>query len=431
MSIDQETTQISPPGKGWYIFTTIVALVALGISGFLLWVSLTNQTSVPGCGSGGALDCEHVLTSRWAQWLNVPVSALAAANYTLALVCLAFTARPGNPAQYRMMWSILVIQAIAGLGAAAWFVALQFMQLDAICIWCMSAHACGALFALSILFRAPWAAEPTEKEAPPVVLPGQISSGRLVVLTLVSLAFLTTLVGGQMLYVPPEHQVTTLGGGGDFDDGKGEERTVSFLNGKFGLKPHNFPTLGSPDSDYVVAYMFDYTCPHCRTLHGILDQTLHRYGKQLAVVTLPMPLDANCNELVHQTKKRHIGACDLAKISMAVWLTDRAKFETFHKWMMHGEKPPDVDATRAKAEEIIGKEPLDEALAMPWISEQIARNIELYKLTGEGSIPKLFVRHVFVSGRPGEAEDLFELFEEELDIKPLPGFVPLVESKEE
>ena len=87
--------------------------------------------------------------------------------------------------------------------------------------------------------------------------------------------------------------------------------------------------------------LMDYTCPHCRKMHAHLREAMDRYGDQLAVVILPMPLELDCNKLVPATDPSHRGACKIARTALAVAEVDPSKFLDFHNFLMaeRGESP--------------------------------------------------------------------------------------------
>ncbi len=413
-------TRFEPPTRKWLLSAHLFALLAAGLSAYLLTITLRGG-AVPGCGGGGLLDCGHVLASRWSRWCELPVSGVATCHYLIALLMLGFTGGQTPLSQRRLAWTVLLIQAWLSLGAAGWFIFLQLRELEAICMWCMSAHTCGSVLALHVLSRAPlaWRSRTTaaaDAAAPDAV---EISGKRLRVTALLAVLGLAVLIGGQLGCAPRQHVVAQLGGAGDTDTGPGPQRKVTFLNGRLGLNPHESPTLGDPDAPHVIVDVFDYTCPHCRKLHHQLEKARARYGDQLAIVALVMPLDAQCNPLVTETEPMHDDACALAQTALAVWRADRSKFAEFHAWMLQGTTAPYARDAQARARELVGAAAFEAALADPWVAQQIQRNIKAYEVAGGGVIPKLLVRGVLIAGRPGDASELYEVLETELQIKPV------------
>ena len=92
-----------------------------------------------------------------------------------------------------------------------------------------------------------------------------------------------------------------------------------------------FPTEGPPNAPHLLVLFFDYTCPRCRRMQGYLNQARKRYGDQIAIRYVPVPLDARCNPDVRRTQPSHQAACDYAWLALAVWRADATKFASFHQ----------------------------------------------------------------------------------------------------
>jgi uncharacterized membrane protein len=73
----------------------VLALVGLGIAGYLTWVHYAGLSPVCVGGSGG---CERVQASRWAELAGVPVAVLGLGGYAAILASLALPEEQGAPA---------------------------------------------------------------------------------------------------------------------------------------------------------------------------------------------------------------------------------------------------------------------------------------------------------------------------------------------
>ena len=82
-------------------------------------------------------------------------------------------------------------------------------------------------------------------------------------------------------------------------------RKVTFLDGKLTIDMYEQAVLGSPTAPHVVIEMVDYACPHCRAMHQTVERAIERYGDQLAVVIMPMPLELECNKQMPKTEPAH------------------------------------------------------------------------------------------------------------------------------
>ncbi len=188
-----------------------------------------------------------------------------------------------------------------------------------------------------------------------------------------------------------------------------EPRTITVANNRMTLNPKQWPILGSPDAKVIFVEMFDYTCPHCRSTHSAVKGTLQKYGSDVAILALPVPLEASCNSAA--TGGGHYGACDLAKIAITVWRVNPAKFAEFHDYLFENQVTPTT--ARAKAEQLVGAEAFRKEFGSKIPSEYVKRHVELYKKVGSGSVPKLIFEKTMLNGSVGSRESLCAALERE------------------
>ena len=120
--------------------------------------------------------------------------------------------------------------------------------------------------------------------------------------------------------------------------------SVSLAQGPVALDVYDHPLLGSPTAPHVAIQLFDYTCPQCRQVHQHFEQVRARYGNQLAILVLPVPLASQCNRHIPQTHSSHAYDCRYARLALAVWRLRPADFEPYHRWLMEGQQVPPFDA---------------------------------------------------------------------------------------
>lgn len=111
----------------------LVAVVA-GLAGLAASIYLTvlhYQGVVPGCPTTGPINCDAVLSSKYAvlAGTSVPTSALGIAWFTVGAVLWIAEWRRAIYA-----WSV------AGLAAVIVLVFTEIVLLGAICLWCTAAH---------------------------------------------------------------------------------------------------------------------------------------------------------------------------------------------------------------------------------------------------------------------------------------------------
>ena len=190
-----------------------------------------------------------------------------------------------------------------------------------------------------------------------------------------------------------------------------ERKLVSMLNG-VQLDVTQWPLLGSPDAKYVIVEMLDYTCGHCQNTHAAVHGAMQHYGDQLAVVVLPVPMDAKCNSQVNSTAAEHREACEIAKLAIAVWHISPQQFTAFHNWLM--EAKPRYAQALAHAETLIDRGQLQAELQSSVPADFIKANVKLYQRASAGAIPKILFPRTAAVGEMRSKESLISLIEKQL-----------------
>ncbi len=411
------------------LFMRVLALAALGTSLYLLTASIST-TALAGCGPDGG--CDAVLATRWASWLGIPASAMSAALYIIMLAALWHIGPNASPRRRRIAWALLLPMAVTIELAALWFLALQLFAVGAFCIWCVTTHILGLFLAALIVLAAPidW----SERDEPPLD-PDDVSHRRqsfsvrqAAALCLPGLLGIIVLIAGQLLYSPPTHRViagdptgTTPNGSpntgtptGTTNGQSANQRHYALPGGSVGLDPATLPIIGPAHAPHIVVLVMDYTCPHCRTLHGFLLQARERYGDAFAFIVLPVPMDADCNPEYTETDPPNVGACDYARIALAAYRVEPRHFETVDRWLLAPDTRPSVPDARAFLVQTVGEAAAQEALAKPWIEEQLAKNMRLYGLAKFRRLPVVLMPGGFIDGRPATAQQLWADLEEEM-----------------
>jgi uncharacterized membrane protein/protein-disulfide isomerase len=189
-------------------------------------------------------------------------------------------------------------------------------------------------------------------------------------------------------------------------------RLLTFAGNRFTLDVKQWPLLGKTDAKYVFVEMFDYTCPHCRNTHQAIAGAQKQYSEDLAIFVLPVPLENACNPAA--SGGGHPGACELARISIAVWRLDPSKFQTFHDWMFESSRSE--SAARQFAETLVDKERLKTELASGVPGQYIGRHVSLYQRVGSGQVPKLIFPSTTMQGEVNSVATLCQAIERELAV---------------
>ncbi len=369
------------------ILACVLALPA-GVMALVLTAASLSQAGVAGCGPGSS--CETVLRSPYARVLGAPVALLAVGVY-IVLIPLACRPRPGR----------FLLQMLAGLllAAAAYFILLQAVVIQAFCVLCMITHGLGVAVAAALL-----------------------AAGRPRWKPLVAGAALVALLGAVQFVLPGAAPAASESAIRFADTGPGPGRTLTIAVGDRGarIRPEQLPLLGSAEAPYILVEFFDYTCGFCRGMHRDLTRAQRVFGDAIAVLPVGVPLGA-CNPHVAQDTPAHRYSCDLQRLALAVWKTDPAAFAAVHDAFFAPDLTP--QAARELALEHVDEDTLDETLADPWIDAQLARNATLFAQLG-GVLPQLIIGPTHVRGLPPSPGELIALIAEQTGLKPQPPVSP-------
>lgn len=422
-----ESSTVGPPGGRGPVFggadNTIAAdstvkqrlwlarvclLLALCGAGYLATVSLTGGAPA-GCGPGSG--CDRVLSSRWAYWLGFPVSLPACAAYVCLFAATLTLRKTGSLKMQRRSWQGIVALSALVLGAALWFFLVQWFVLNDWCKFCLATHASAAGAACLLLWatRRSWRGLTGSNSV--------LLNRRDVFLSLcIAVLGLTLLVAGQVAVKKRLYVLSPLSG--HLFSASGQ---VSLHHGRFKFDLDELPHLGSSSATNFIVSLFDYTCSHCRVLHPLLRVAEQRYSGQLCIISLPTPLDSDCNPLILLTSHANANACEYARLGLAVWRARREALREFDDWLFASASPPPLDQARAKAEELIGKLALDRALGDRWVARQLQADVALYEANaraiGDARLPQIVVGDVVMHGAVDSVQDLLHLLEQHMRLR--------------
>ncbi len=440
----------------WTMFSA--SMVAFVVSGYLVWSSITSSP-VAGCGGGSVFDCSHVLHTKWSTVLSIPVSVPAIATHFILIALLL--EQPTTKRFRRLRWQAIGFASLAAGAAAIWFISLQVFVIRHLCPYCLVAHAAGLIVAGVFLMNRPvsttalrWISSSAvvavlglvslqvASEAPPTYEVIQYSntpnSNTPNSFSPNAAESSTGLSDDTELFAPPAsanlqtsfnqtverwQSVNWLGMVATVVNPASSlfaqvdatsairSKTAEILGG-VSLETDAWPLIGKPDAELVFVEMFDYTCPHCQRTHESLNVAKQSYGDRLAVITLPVPIDQACNATVRTTQPSNSESCELAKLAIAVWTIDRARFAEFHNYMFQS-KPTYAQAL-GHAKTLVEPSVLDTALRSTVPSDYIKRHVALYQKAGAGQIPKLLFPRTTTVGAVESPDEMIRLIQQNL-----------------
>ena len=335
-------------------------------------------TSIAGCGGEGG--CSQVLGGRWSEWFQVPVTLLAAlVHATVLSLTLPPVQRWLGPAGDRCLPAAAVMLG----GAAIYFLTLLYGVEHQHCPWCLGLHLTGITVAALILADAGRKLEWAGLGRPG--LTGILALGVLAAGQIWGPKPKTYLLTGGTGPAAPALVVTGAGG-----------REVSFLDGRLKYDTATLPLIGSPAAKYVMVEFFDYTCSSCRDLAGDLKELKKKWPETFAVIVLPAPLNRACNPSLKPAVRDHPGACELARLALALWKAKPEAFPEFHDFLLALPLPMTIERlaeARYKAVTLTSEEAIAAALEDPWVGQRLKDNVAAFaQLTAQSiAMPKLLL----------------------------------------
>jgi uncharacterized membrane protein len=385
----------------------VLLTVAIVTASYLAHYSLSGR-ALPGCRPEDG--CSDALSSAWANWFGLPVSVPAIALYA-ALLALTFAVEQKlRRAIKRRLWLASLALASIVIAAAIWFVGLQAFVVEQWCRWCMATHLLASVAAGLVIHRARCASRPARPRVP-LLSATELKWGAAASAALGGVL----LAGGQLASSPPTPPAASVvSSGSDTPALAASTKFIVLHDGRFKLNAAELPMLGPARAGTILVGLFDYTCHHCRETRRVIKKAIERASGRLAIVSLPMPLDASCNPLVTRTPEEHAHACEYARLGLGVFRAQPAAFREFDDWMFDPIDPPRIEQARAKANSLAGAQALERALGDPWIDERLASSVALYEANahasrGDTRLPQIVIGDTLVSGTIGTADELFQL----------------------
>jgi len=380
-----------------FLAARLLLSAALAIAAYLAWISFSGAGAL-GCGPESG--CADVLNSRWAYWFGIPVSLFGLGAYALLLVVSFRIAESQPTAARRQGWIMNWLGSVPVLGGALWFTLLQIAVINSFCPWCLAAHGSASVAALLLLTAPQGAAQPANagrgkgkgkgrKGASP---DGVLKEGQALRLALAGVAGVGIVVAGQVLHKPKTFAVSQAEGPTTVATNAQADRVLSLFGGRINLNLKEVPLIGRPDAPHVMVELHDYTCKGCRQMHHPILELHRMFSNDLAIVSLPMPLDADCNPLVQQTPAAHLNACKYAQLGLAIWKASPDALPKYDEWLFGPPEPPTVEEANRFARTLVDEPRLLAAAQAPELNLLLRTSLQIYAVnlqtSGRSSMPQ-------------------------------------------
>ena len=373
-------------GSTRYRIALAVALAGLVVSGVILDVErrLTTETGYTSfCNLGGAVNCDLVLSSRYATFLDLPVALWSGAVFVvgaLAAIPGAFLGVTGGLADLT-----LIGLASGTLGFSLALAGVMAFILHYACLLCLTLDVVALAWFATVL---------------PLVrnFDGSAHSPLLrrrgAARATAALALLATLAGGTFaaMRTPPTAQTAA----------EVEALDAAFVKQYLGLPVRpltellraDAPSKGSPSAPLTIVEFSDFQCPACG--HAFKDlHELTRTRTDIRLVFRHFPLDSSCNEAM--PRALHPDACQAA--IAAECAGRQSRFWEYHDLLFANQRTLDRDSLFRYAREVgVDIAAFRTCLDDPATKSRIADDVRAGIAAGVESTPTLFINGRRVDG---------------------------------
>jgi len=377
------------------------------------------------CPETDLLSCEAVLTSRYAQWLGLPLAAAGLANYALLLVACGGLLIVRTHRLAGGLWLAAWTSAALGTLAGVWLLAVQVFDLKQLCTLCDIVHACGLLALIVLTWRKPATVPPVRLAAG-----GSVAAAAVVLLVTGQILFKPRIKPREVVVAdarPPAPMSTEASTSAPCAAPSAGQAGVASVAQSQPTEPpepaESFKVLdargalvatldlneqilfGRLDAERTVIEFMDYGCKHCRKMSPLLEDVLSRHPDWFRVVVILVPGDKRCNP---HTSRRRPHVCEIAKAALAVrkhrpdLLTET--HETFFR--LQGVLTGSMAWLYVKR-----RCGLDDATLQSWredpaIQEQLRQHVDLGRALNVRGVPALYADGKIITHVPNSVRQL-------------------------
>jgi uncharacterized membrane protein len=135
---------VAPVRRDWLkLFSILLALVGIGISGYLVYTKLSNTQIL--CSATGTVNCEAVQSTVYSQIAGIPIQFIGLGGYLAILAVLLLEGRSAFFTKHGL--TLVFGMTLFGFLYSGYLTAIEAFVLKAWCLWCV-----GSAIAMTLLF---------------------------------------------------------------------------------------------------------------------------------------------------------------------------------------------------------------------------------------------------------------------------------------
>ena len=367
----------------------VLATVGVGISIIAEVVHTrlaTDATYASFCNLSGTVNCDVVLTSRYASLAGVSVARWAILYYALMLALAVIAPLAVRPRLREGTAAVMLLAAAWGLLFSAYMAVIAFGVLHTMCVMC------SGLYLVSVaLFAAAWRARSQLRVAGRREAAERAGQDRMVLIGSAGLAVLLMAFGSWEMF----------GHGVQASDAETIARQQPEFYRWYLTRPviqvplDGGHSRGNDNAAVTIVEFSDFECGHCADFHRSIGEVIQQFGRNIRVVFHHFPLDSECNPRINSPL--HRDACLAAVASECA--AEQGKFWPYHDVLFNNQRR----LGRQSLIDYASRVDLDTArfaqcLDSPAPRERVRRDVTEAAALGIDSTPTVFINGRLVKG---------------------------------
>lgn len=296
--------------KGIWLLAFLVCLVGVGAAAYLTYQHFLHlsatMTGKSLCNISPYLNCDSVLTSKYAKIGTLPLAGLGLLFYIYVTGALLYSRMA--PESFSEILALPTLLTIGSIFLSLFLAYVSFFELHALCIFCFTLYLVNLILGLSM-----WA---LLGRGGPVEIIRKIPWGKSLLYFGIVFA-----IGGIILHTNHKQMAKELS----------KSEVQEYLNQFMAQTPVNIDVSGkaywgNADAKVIIAEFSDMECPYCKVAAFNLKPLLGDYRDKVKLVFMNYPLDKACNPAMQ--RDLHQQACSAAYAAQCA--AEQGRFWEYH-----------------------------------------------------------------------------------------------------
>lgn len=401
--------------KGWLIVIMALAVIGIGLSGYLSWQHLQlkkGQASESACDISAEISCTNILRTHYSEIASIPLAGLGLIYYLFVLGHVLTALSKVNASKAGLHFCLYL--SVISIVVSCYLAYVSAFVIAGICPFCVGMYAVN----LSMLLAIPLAmgvryrdlAGLTKNYVGAVMKQSNNLNYQPHFLRHSLIAALFFAIGIGALYaceqsaqVPPKDQKKTVNWVKEPPQlSQDDIVNMHFNQAATSINPQGRPLKGNASAKVTIVEFSDFECPFCKKAAEYFKEFMQTHN-DIAFYHLQYPLDKSCNP--HMKHDMHKNACLAARAALCTQA--KGRYWEMHDLIFDNQKQLNEDTMNKLAGQLgLDAGEFTQCLAAPETNARILADIEEAKKAGITGTPA-----VFLNGRKVQAWTNTELLE--------------------